>query len=258
MTSFLVSDLHLDESRSAAIDCFLTFLRDDASSADALYILGDLFDAWIGDDAVMPAHRTVIEELRRLTARGTRCYFLRGNRDFLVGDGFCAATGVKLLADEAVVTLEGRSVLLMHGDTLCTDDHAYQRLRRIVHFRALQSAFLRLPCRIRLQAAAVLRRRSVAASAGKPESIMDVNPQAVLAAMRRNGVTTLVHGHTHRQAVHAIHGLAGPGQRIVLGDWYASGSVLRWDRSGPGLELLRFAADAAQPGVGNDSSSATV
>lgn len=240
MTALFVSDLHLDASRPAATDCFLRFLAGPARDAGTLYVLGDLFEAWIGDDAAGPHERAILDALRRYTMAGYRCFFLRGNRDFLVGDLFAADTGVGLLADETRIELAGNEALLMHGDTLCTDDHSYQAYRRLVHRPAVQTLYLALPVRVRSGLAAYARRRSMAANAGKSAAIMDVNPSAVVDALRRHAVSLLIHGHTHRPAVHALEVDGRAARRIVLGAWYEQGSVLHWTTAGPELRNLSF------------------
>lgn len=240
MTALFVSDLHLDASRPAATDCFLRFLAGPARDAGTLYILGDLFEAWTGDDAAGPHELKILSALRRYTTAGCRCLFLRGNRDFLVGARFAAATGATLLQDETLIELNGHRALLMHGDTLCTDDHAYQRYRRFVHRPVIQALYLNLPARVRAGIAAYARRRSMAANAGKAAAIMDVNPAAVADALRRHGVQLLIHGHTHRQAVHALEIDGQAARRVVLGAWYEQGSVLHWTRAGPELRNLAF------------------
>lgn len=241
MTALFVSDLHLDASRPAATECFLRFLTGPARDADTLYILGDLFEAWTGDDTAGSHELSVMAALLGYTAAGCRCHFLRGNRDFLVGTGFAASTGATLLPDEALIELDGRRALLMHGDTLCTDDHAYQRYRRFVHLPAVQALYLALPGRVRTAIAAYARRRSTAENAVKAAAIMDVNPAAVTDALRRHGVHVLIHGHTHRPAVHTGEIDGQPALRIVLGAWYEQGSVLHWTGAGPELRKLTFA-----------------
>jgi UDP-2,3-diacylglucosamine hydrolase len=241
MTALFVSDLHLDASRPAATECFLRFLTGPARDAGTLYILGDLFEVWTGDDTAGSHELQVLSALLRYTTAGYRCHFLRGNRDFLAGSGFAAATGATLLPDEAVIELDGRRALLMHGDMLCTDDHAYQRYRRFVHRPAIQSLYLALPGRVRSAIAAFARRRSMAENAGKAPAIMDVSPAAVADALRRHGVHLLIHGHTHRPAVHAFEIDGRPALRIVLGDWYEQGSVLYWTSAVPELRTLAFA-----------------
>lgn len=241
MTALFVSDLHLDASRPAAADCFLRFLAGPARDAGTLYILGDLFEAWIGDDAAGPDERLIMDSLRRYTRAGCRCFFLRGNRDFLVGERFAAETGVALLADESQIELAGQRALLMHGDTLCTDDHAYQTYRRFVHRPAVEKLYLALPAGLRSGVAAYARRRSTAANAGKPAAIMDVNTSAVVDALRRHDSPLLIHGHTHRPAVHVLEIDGRVARRVVLGAWYDQGSVLHWTAAGPELRSLGFA-----------------
>jgi UDP-2,3-diacylglucosamine hydrolase len=240
MTALFVSDLHLDASRPAATDCFLRFLAGPARDAGTLYILGDLFEAWTGDDAAGPHEQEVIAALRRYTRTGRHCQVLRGNRDFLLGPRFAAETGATLLPDEMLAEVNGTRALLMHGDTLCTDDEAYQRYRRLVHRHRVQAVYLGLPAGLRSGIAAWARRRSMAANAGKPAAVMDVNQAAVTDALRRHGVHLLIHGHTHRPAVHALEVDGQMATRIVLGDWYAQGSVLQWTAAGPELRKLAF------------------
>lgn len=238
MSALFVSDLHLDAGRPAATDCFLRFLAGPARQVDTLYILGDLFEAWTGDDAAGRHEQRVMQALSAFTTGGTRCCLIRGNRDFLIGSGFARATGVDVLDDETVVEACGHRVLLMHGDTLCTDDHAYQRYRRIVHQRWLQAIYLSLPVGWRQGIADFARRRSRASNAVKPDAIMDVNPAAVAQALARHGVRWLIHGHTHRPAIHVLDLDGHEGRRFVLGDWYEQGSVLRCDGGEPVLETL--------------------
>ncbi len=235
MTTLFVSDLHLDPSRPAATAGFLQFLAGQARNADRLYILGDLFEAWTGDDSTSPHDQEILAALRRYTSHGGSGFFLRGNRDFLAGALFAERTGLTLLQDESLIELHGERVLLMHGDTLCTDDRSYQRYRRFVHRPLVQAIYLALPRGVRLAIAALARRRSLAANAGKAPAIMDVNPAAVEAALRRHDVTLMIHGHTHRPGVHNITIDSRPAQRIVLGAWYEAASVLAWTVRGPEL-----------------------
>lgn len=240
MTTLFVSDLHLDVSRPAATDCFLRFLAGPARDASALYILGDLFEAWSGDDAADVHEQEVIRALGRYTTAGYRHFFLRGNRDFLVGPRFASATGTTLLDDEALIEINNQRILLMHGDTLCTDDRAYQRYRRLVRSPTVQSLYLALPIPLRSGIAAYAHRRSMRANAGKPAAIMDVNPVAVADALRRHGLHLMIHGHTHRPAIHTLDLDGQPARRIVLGAWYDQGSVLHWTSTGPELRTLAF------------------
>lgn len=238
MKTLFVSDLHLDPASPGIARQFLAFLADEARSADALYILGDLFEAWLGDDDPDPAARSVIDALRRLTDSGIACRVMHGNRDFLIGRRFCRETGAQLIGDGTVVTVHGEAALLMHGDVLCTDDRSYQRLRRIVRNPVTQWVFRRMTLDQRRRLAQRLRdgsRMHVGATA--PE-IMDVNASAVSRAFERSGVSTLIHGHTHRPAMHELRVAGRPVRRIVLGDWYTQGSVLEWSVDGLALRSL--------------------
>jgi UDP-2,3-diacylglucosamine hydrolase len=236
--TLLISDLHLDAAHPAIAEQFLAFLEREARHSDGLYILGDLFEAWLGDDDPDPAARTVITALRRLVDGGVPCFVLHGNRDFLIGERFCRETGATLLDDGTIAERHGRRVLLMHGDTLCTDDVSYQRLRRIVRHPLLRWVFGRLGLAQRRAIAQRLRagsRKHVGMTA--PE-IMDVNAAAVSQAFRSSGIDTLIHGHTHRLAVHELVVDGRSVRRIVLGDWYTQGSVLEWSREGFELRSL--------------------
>ena len=240
MPTLFISDLHLDPSRPEITRQFLEFLAGEARRADALYILGDLFELWIGDDDPDPDKRRVLEGLRELTDAGVACKFVHGNRDFLIGSGFTRATGVALIADGTVVEVAGERVLLMHGDLLCTDDHSYQRLRRIVRNPLVQWLFRHLPLGRRQALAERIRVGSREHTNATPAAIMDVNLDAVRRAFERHRVDLLVHGHTHRPAVHEHlwPDWRKTTTRIVLGDWFEQGSVLRWGNRGYVLEQL--------------------
>jgi UDP-2,3-diacylglucosamine hydrolase len=227
MTTLFISDLHLDATRPGIAGQFIEFLRGEARAAAALYILGDLFEIWIGDDDPDPDKRRVLDALRELTQAGVPCYFIHGNRDFLIGRGFAERTGIELLADGTVVEVDGRRALLMHGDVLCIDDHSYQRLRRIVRNPLIKWIFRRLSLTRRSALAERIRAGSREHTDRTPAPIMDVNAGAVNAAMARYEVDLLIHGHTHRPAVHRLALPRGDALRIVLGDWYEHGSVLR-------------------------------
>jgi UDP-2,3-diacylglucosamine hydrolase len=238
--TLFVSDLHLDASRPAATSAFLRFLKDDASKADALYILGDLFEYWVGDDDPNEHYQEVVTALAKLNQAGVRGYFMHGNRDFLVGDDFARAAGVTLLFDPTLIYAGQSSVLISHGDQFCTDDIAYQRYRRLVRKPWLQRAFGSLPLSVRHRLAGVIRGKSQQSYGSKPPEILDVNQPAIEQAMRDHNVTILLHGHTHRPAIHEFKLAGNAAKRIVLGDWYQSGSVLRWDEDGPSLTELKF------------------
>jgi len=245
MATLFISDLHLDPSRPGITKLFLEFLRTDARRAENLYILGDFFEAWIGDDDPDPHHGLVMSALKELTGHGLPVYFMHGNRDFLVGDAFAGKTGVNILPDPTVLDLYGRPTLLMHGDTLCTDDLDYQKVRTMFRDPAWQRSFLAKSLDERRAFAARARTESKVQTATKAEYIMDVNPGAVEKALREHGVTRLLHGHTHRPAVHRFQAGGREAQRIVLGDWYEHASCLRWERSGGRLQDPRVSDGTA-------------
>jgi UDP-2,3-diacylglucosamine hydrolase len=239
MTTLFISDLHLDAERPAITELFGGFIDGEARGADALYILGDLFEAWVGDDDPSPTGAFVAARLRALRDAGVPVYFIRGNRDFLLGDDYARRAGMTILPDPAVVVLHGKPTLLMHGDLLCTDDTAYQQFRAQTRDPAWQARFLAqpLPARIafaRQARAASRAHQSGLQSQGTMEVITDVAPATVEATLRRYGIDTLIHGHTHRPGMHD----ETAGRRIVLGDWYEQGSVLRVDRGGARLSSL--------------------
>lgn len=239
MATLFISDLHLDASRPQITGLFERYLAgDEVRHADALYILGDLVEAWIGDDddAELPAR--IATATRAVRDAGVPVYFMVGNRDFLLGHAFAERAGMTLLDDGAVHEIQGRPTLLMHGDVLCTDDVAYQAVRRQVRSPEWQAQILSMPLEARRAFAAKAREDSKAHTGSTMESIMDVNADAVASAMRKAGVTRLIHGHTHRPAVHAFELDGDLAERIVLGDWYEHGSVLRVDRNGVDLRGL--------------------
>ena len=238
MTTLFVADLHLDAASPEIARQFHAFLAGEARSADALYILGDLFEAWLGDDDPDPAARATVAALRSLVDSGVRCFVMHGNRDFLIGERFCRETGAILLADGVVVELYGERMLLMHGDALCTEDVSYQRLRRIVRNPIVRWILRNMSLDRRRALARRMRAGSRAHIGVTPAEIMDVNTAAVAQALREAGVATLIHGHTHRPAVHGLSVDDNPARRIVLGDWYTQGSVLVWSRDGFQLRTL--------------------
>ncbi len=228
--SLFVSDLHLCPSRPAIYQTFLQFLRGPATRADALYILGDLFDYWVGDDdAGDPIHAGVAGALNKLHEAGSAIYLMHGNRDFLIAEGYAAISGATLLPDPTLADLHGTRTLLMHGDTLCTDDVDYQKFRTKVRNRDFQREFLARPLAARKEEVARLRGESNASKQSKSATIMDVNCTAVENALREHGYPRLIHGHTHRPAMHE-HIVDGHRcERWVLADWYTSGSYLHCD-----------------------------
>jgi UDP-2,3-diacylglucosamine hydrolase len=235
VSAWFASDLHLDPTAPEIADRFIRFLAGPAREAGSLYLLGDLFEAWVGDDDPEPAHRGVIAALAALAAGGTLVCVMRGNRDFLIGERFCADTGALLLEDPAIVTIAGARVILTHGDGLCVDDRAYQRLRALVRDPAVRAGFARLSLDQRRRLAGEARAGSRAHLATASEYITDVNPAAVEALFRSAGADTMIHGHTHRPALHESVVDGRPARRFVLGDWHATASVLHWDSAGPRL-----------------------
>lgn len=236
--TLFISDLHLDHKRPHIIEAFCRFLQD-ISDTDALYILGDLFEYWIGDDDPAIGLQPVIDALRKLSLAGTPIYFIHGNRDFLVGKSFAKATRCKLLAEETIIDLYGTPTLIMHGDTLCTDDIAYQKYRAKARNKWIQKFILLLSVKQRLKLAEKLRNKSISATQDKHPEIMDVNQHAVEQVMLTHNVEYLIHGHTHRPAIHDLIINGSARQRIVLGDWYDQGSVLRCTPKGINLETLQ-------------------
>jgi UDP-2,3-diacylglucosamine hydrolase len=239
LTTLFISDLHLEADRPAIGDQFLAFLEREALGADALYILGDLFEYWIGDDDPNPYYATVKQALRAITDRGVPVSFMHGNRDFLIGERFAAETGVRLLPDPTLLEIHGRDVLLSHGDALCTDDLKYQEVRTVTRDPAWQAMMLRKSIAERRAIAEQARADSEAHGGSIDLAISDVNQGAVERLLREYGVRTLLHGHTHRPDVHRFLLGGRSATRIVLGDWYTQGSVVRWNDNGPELCVLQ-------------------
>lgn len=240
MTTLFVSDLHLEADRPDIGDQFLAFLAGEASRADALYILGDLFEVWVGDDDPNTHYAVIKQALRELVDNGVTTYFMHGNRDFMIGNVFARETGVTILSDPYPVDFYGDKVLLSHGDALCIDDVQYQNARRITRDPEWQAMMLTKPLAERLAIAEHLRAESIAHGATIDQSITDVSQDEVLRVVRDHGVDVLLHGHTHRPAVHAVDLGDRVAKRVVLGDWYEQGSVVRWNEGGPELcEMLR-------------------
>lgn len=239
MSSLFVSDLHLTEERPEANERFISFVERKARDAEALYILGDFFEYWVGDDDLSDPFNAVVRGLLANLARsGVRLYFMHGNRDFLIGERFCAATGARLLPDPSVHEVEGVKTLLVHGDTLCTDDLEYQAWRHRARDPAFQAEFLAKPLAERRQAVLEMREKSRLVVQGKTADIMDVNDDAVREAMRSHGVRRLIHGHTHRPGRHPLQVDGERCERWVLPDWYGRGGYIEVDRRGP--RLVRF------------------
>jgi len=227
VTTLFISDLHLDDRRPETTALLQEFLRQQATEAEALYILGDLFEFWLGDDVPSACAVAVAQALNALTKQGVPCFFMHGNRDFLLKETYAKQAGMSLLGEEHVIDLYGERVLLMHGDSLCTDDVPYQQFRSMVRQPVWQQDFLARTPQERLQIAMQARDASAEHKGNVDTQIMDVNQAQVSAAFKRNGVDRMIHGHTHRPAIHDLEIDGKRAQRIVLGDWYTQGSVLR-------------------------------
>jgi UDP-2,3-diacylglucosamine hydrolase len=228
MPTLFISDLHLDAGRPHIVDLYTRFLGTQARGADALYILGDLFESWIGDDDDSELAGAVAAATKALNTTGVPVFFMHGNRDFLLGAAYAARAGMTLLTDPTIVELGGERILLMHGDTLCTDDGDYQKFRTLVRNPQWQQQFLAKPLAERRAFAAQARGESKKHTAMKAAEIMDVNQRAVADTMRAHGVHRLIHGHTHRPATHRFEIDGQATERVVLGDWYEQSSVLTW------------------------------
>lgn len=234
--TLFIADLHLSADRPDISEAFLRFMANDAPKADALYVLGDLFEAWIGDDDHNPFTAQVKQAFHTLTRGGVPCFFIHGNRDFLLGKRFAAETGITLLPEQQVIHLYGQRTLIMHGDSLCTRDLEYMAFRKKSRGWWWPRLMLMLPLAMRRKIAENGRRKSRQNYQHKPQEIMDVTPAEVLRVMREQGVDTLIHGHTHRPAIHHFEMNGKAAKRVVLGDWYSQASVLVVDRQGMRLQ----------------------
>lgn len=228
----LISDLHLEEQRPNITRAFLHFLQTRARQAEALYILGDFFEVWVGDDGMSPFQHDIARALRELSDAGTRIFLMHGNRDFLIGRAFCRESGCSLLKDPSIVHFNGEPVLLMHGDSLCTLDVGYMKLRRLLRNPLSLFILRNLPLTTRRKLARKLRSESRAQTRMKAREIIDVTPDEVPRIMAEHGVRTLIHGHTHRPAEHALEVNGQSARRIVLGDWDSQGWALQIDEQG--------------------------
>ena len=238
MATLFISDLHLEDGRAETTALLLRFLEREAAGADALYILGDLFEYWVGDDAPSACALEVATALRELADAGLPCFFQHGNRDFLIGGEYAGLAGFKLLPEELVIELYGERVLLMHGDSLCTDDEVYQQFRAQVRDPEWQREILQQPVAERVKLARDARDASAEHKGKAGMEIMDVNAGEVIAAFERHGVQRMIHGHTHRPDIHDLEANGAPAKRIVLGDWYTRGSVLRVSPDGYDLAII--------------------
>jgi UDP-2,3-diacylglucosamine hydrolase len=234
--TYFIADLHLSESRPDISACFLSFLKDDAIYAEELYILGDLFEAWIGDDDDSPYLKSISKALSLLASYGTKIYYIHGNRDFLLGQRYAQQASITLLPEIDLIDLYGQKVVIMHGDTLCTHDVDYQAFRKKSRTWWWQMIIKSLPLFLRKKIAADYRKKSAAATALKPQEIMDVTPSEVVDCLEQYHSQLLIHGHTHRPAIHEVIANNKTAKRIVLGDWYEQGAWLKV--SPEGMELV--------------------
>lgn len=226
MKTLFISDLHLNPDQPELTRLATTFIAQQADVA-ALYLLGDIFNTWLGDDLIPDAFQGFIQALQQQQQQGTKLYLMVGNRDFMLGEKFARLIGATLLPDPVVVQFYGRSVLLMHGDSLCTDDVSYQRYRKVVRNRWLQKLFLTMPLAIRQHISNKIKAKSKQQKQYKQAQIMDVNPATVRQIMKTYRVQLLLHGHTHRPAIHSLDTIHGePGYRVVLGDWHQHPSYI--------------------------------
>ncbi len=232
MATLFISDLHLDPARPDVAQAFFRFMEDEAPQAEALYILGDFFEAWIGDDLQHPFVDSVKQSLRTLTDKKIPVYLMHGNRDFLIGDQFCKETGCKLIEDPTLIELYGQKVLLMHGDTLCTQDIDYLAFRSMVRNPAWQKDFLSKSLQERLAIAEGIRAASKEKTSELQYEIMDVTQSEVEKVMTKQNVQLMIHGHTHRPAIHQLDVNGKTAERVVLGDWHTAGWKLSFDESG--------------------------
>ncbi|MDH3547065.1 MAG: UDP-2,3-diacylglucosamine diphosphatase [Gammaproteobacteria bacterium] len=238
MTTLFISDLHLEGERPDVSDQFLEFLKTEGRDAEALYILGNLFEAWVGDDDPNTHYHMIKMALRKLVDHSVPVYFIHGDRDFMIGRQFANETGVKILEDPCRITLYGRRALLSHGDLLCTGDAKLHSIRKMTRNADFKASMLAKPLKERIRIAQESRRQSLEQTINQSLNIPDVNEDAVKQALTKHRAEVLLHGHTHRPGVHTVDLGGRKATRIVLGDWYLQGSVVRWDMRGPKLEEL--------------------
>ena len=238
MSTLFISDLHLSGERENITELFINFLDQRASKADALYILGDLYEVWPGDDMIQPDYLSSITKMKQLADNGLPLFIMQGNRDFLMAEKFSEVSGATLIEDPTIIDLYGIPTLLMHGDTLCTDDVDYQKFREMVRNPNWKKEFFSLPNEERLAMTTKYRKASKEETSKKSMNIMDVNQQAVETTMQEHNITQLIHGHTHRPAIHEFSVDNKKMKRIVLGDWFEQGSVLVCNKSGCQLESI--------------------
>ena len=237
--TYFIADIHLSEDRPDITDCLLSFLKDEAPQAEALYVLGDLFEYWIGDDNKTPFNDKIAAAFKALSLN-TPVFFIHGNRDFAIRDGWAQQAGMTLLPEQAVIDLYGNPTLISHGDELCTMDVAYQKFRKKSRGWWWPRLMLALPLSYRRKVAENGRKKSKMNQSGLTAEIMDVTPEEVVKAMEKFNVQRFIHGHTHRPNIHSLEANGKPATRIVLGDWYDQGSVLKVSTDEMSLENRKF------------------
>lgn len=238
--TYFIADLHLSADRDDINQCLFKFLREQAPKADALYVLGDLFEVWIGDDDQNSFTLSIAKAFNALKQSGVPVYFIHGNRDFLLRERFAKQAGFEILAEQVVVDLYGEPTLIMHGDELCTKDIDYQAFRKKARSWWWPRIMLSLPLSIRKKLAIKARAKSKKKQTQLTNDIMDVTPQAVVSTMQSFNVKRLIHGHTHRPAIHQLEINTLPAQRVVLGDWYEQGSILKVTKKAVSLDSMDF------------------
>jgi UDP-2,3-diacylglucosamine hydrolase len=241
--TYFISDLHLSADRDDINQCLFTFLSEQAPKADALYVLGDLFEVWIGDDDQNNFTLSIAEAFNALRKLEVPVYFIHGNRDFLIRQHFAKQAGFKILPEQVVIDLYGEPTLIMHGDELCTKDIEYQAFRKKARSWWWPRIMLSLPLSMRRKLAEKGRATSKQKQSKLSAEIMDVTPQEVISYMQKFAVKRLVHGHTHRPAIHQLELNGRPAERIVLGDWYDQGSVLKVSKEHTDLSSLNLQSD---------------
>lgn len=234
MKTLFISDVHLNQNNPNIIDLFLNFLKYQASSANALYILGDLFDIWIGDDYIDDVALKISQVLKNLVIKGTSCYFIHGNRDFLIGTKYAKLANISILQNGTIINLNGKATIILHGDTLCTYDQKYQKFRKIINTNWLKKFFLNFPLPWRMKISNFIRKQSTIRNKDKKSKIMDVNETYVSYLMQKKNVSLMIHGHTHLPRIHC---LPNNHYRIVLGMWDKAGYVLEIKNK---LSLIKF------------------
>tara|TARA_Y100000992_G_C21223323_1_gene471609 strand:+ start:497 stop:1219 length:723 start_codon:yes stop_codon:yes gene_type:complete len=239
MTTLFVSDLHLDNTRPEVVNYFLNYLKSLSTDIDSLYILGDFVEYWVGDDDPAEGLTELFEEIKN-RSRIHDIYFMHGNRDFMISESFCEKLGMKLIPDPSIVSLYGKKILLMHGDTLCTDDHEYQDFRKLVRSDLWQQEALKKTVDERIILAKELRQKSLKETGAKKEIIMDVNENEVDKTFLKYDVRLIIHGHTHRPNIHTSKLKGEECKRIVLGDWYNSSFILKYQKDKILIEKTSF------------------